>query len=161
MGNLIKQFADGTALEYDRGSFDAWCVYYTDREGHRKPPRDVEYFGQLKDYAQKFGVTKVYGDYVTVYDMTGKRIAADVLDNITALSQTYGEDALGADVLFTILYMAMIAEERKENTRLGKRIKRLGIHCLLIENKSIDESANFMRGKGWREISALCEERGF
>ena len=55
----------------------------------------------------------------------------------------------------------MIAEENKAFTRLGKRIKRLGIYKLLIENKSVQQSANFMRGMGWREISDLCNERGF
>ena len=57
--------------------------------------------------------------------------------------------------------MAMIAEEQKKFTRLGKRIKRLGIYKLLIENRSVSESANFMRGMGWRDIATLCEERGF
>lgn len=55
----------------------------------------------------------------------------------------------------------MIAEERKAGTRLGKRIKRLGIHMLLIENIPVREAANFMRGMGWRDIARLCEERGF
>ena len=57
--------------------------------------------------------------------------------------------------------MAMIAEERKCFTRLGKRIKRLGIYKLLIEGKSVGESANFMRGLKWYEIDAMCKERGF
>jgi len=55
----------------------------------------------------------------------------------------------------------MIAEERKANTRLGKRIKRLGIHALLMESVSVANAANFMRGMGWREIDRLCRERGF
>ncbi len=54
-----------------------------------------------------------------------------------------------------------IAEERKAGTRLGKRIKRLGIHMLLIENTPVQEAANFMRGMRWRDIARLCEERGF
>ena len=65
------------------------------------------------------------------------------------------------DVIFSILYMAMIAEERKKNTRLGKRIKRLGIHKLLIEKSNVLDAANFMRGMGWREIDSLCRARGF
>ena len=52
----------------------------------------------------------------------------------------------GIHTIFSILYMAMIAEERKAGTRLGKRIKRLGIHKLLIENIPVREAANFMRG---------------
>jgi hypothetical protein len=57
--------------------------------------------------------------------------------------------------------MGMIAEERKAGTRLGKRIKRLGVHKFLIEKKTVTEAANFMRGMGWRQIDAMCKERGF
>ena len=57
--------------------------------------------------------------------------------------------------------MGMVAEEKKAGTRLGKRIKRLGVYKLLVENLSVEESANFMRGMNWRQIDALCRERGF
>lgn len=57
--------------------------------------------------------------------------------------------------------MAMVAENLKANTRLGKRIKRLGVHQLLFENRTVLDAANFMRGMGWREIAGMCEERGF
>ena len=63
--------------------------------------------------------------------------------------------------ILSILYMAMIAEEKKEYTRLGKRIKRLGIHKLLLEDSSVKDAANFMRGMNWRQIAKLCEDRGF
>jgi len=55
----------------------------------------------------------------------------------------------------------MISEENKANTRLGKRIKRLGVHKLLIENQPVYEAANFMRGMDWRTIDRLCAERNF
>ncbi len=48
MGQFIKSFSDGSFLEYDRGSFDEWCVYLTKSDGSRRPPRDVDYFEQLK-----------------------------------------------------------------------------------------------------------------
>ena len=161
MGQLIKRFSNGSFLEYDRGSFDDWCVFFTDASGNRKPPRDTEYFTQLQLLAEQFGTEKVYGDYVSIYDMTGKEVSNNVLDRISILSKSYGTNAIQVDTIFSILYMAMIAEERKENTRLGKRIKRLGIHKLLIENQSVIEAANFMRGMRWTEIDRLCKERGF
>ena len=161
MGQLIKSFVDGSYLEYDRGSFDDWCVYLTKSNGIRRPPRDVDYFNQLKHFTGKYGVDRIYNDYVRVYDLTGKQVEASALSNITAIASSYGNDALEIDVIFSILYMAMIAEERKKFTRLGKRIKRLGIYKLLIENRSVGEAANFMRGMGWRDIDYLCRERGF
>ena len=162
MGQVIKIFSDGSFLEYDHGSFDDWCVYITKLDGSRRPPRDMDYFIQLKVLEHVYGVDKVYGDYVEVYNITGKEVCESGLDFITKIAETYApEDALLVDTIFSILYMAMIAEERKSNTRLGKRIKRLGIYKLLIENKSVVESANFMRGMGWRDIDALCRVRGF
>ena len=161
MGQKIKDFLDGSYLEYDRGSFDDWCVYLTKSNGSRKPPRDVDYFQQLKDYAARYGEDTIYNDYVKVYDLTGTELEPSVLQEISNIASSYGNDALEIDIIFSILYMAMIAEENKANTRLGKRIKRLGIYKLLIENCSVHNYANFMRGMGWRDIAALCDERGF
>ncbi len=161
MGNIIKRFSDGSFLEYDTGSFDDWCVYYTDNMGIRNPPRDADYFAQLILFSQRYGSQRIYDDFVKVYDMTEKEVSTNCLIKITQIATAYGSDRIAVDVVFSILYMAMIAEERKKYTRLGKRIKRLGVYSLLIENKSVKESANFMRNKGWREIDALCRARGF
>lgn len=95
------------------------------------------------------------------YDLTEKNIENKVLLEITNIASTYGKDALDVDILLSILYMAMIAEERKKFSRLGKRIKRLGIYKLLIENKDVDEAANFMRGMKWCEIDNICKKHGF
>jgi len=157
----MKRFENGALLEYDRGSFDDWCVYLTQPDGQRKPPRDVDYFAQLKVLAATYGAQRIYDDYVKVYNLTGKCLEAQKLSEISRIAASYGSDALQVDIIFSILYMAMIAEEQKEHTRLGKRIKRLGIHKLLLENSTVDDAANFMRGMGWKEISALCNARGF
>lgn len=161
MRRIIKEFDDGSILEYDKGSFDDWCVYLRRPSGSRRPPRDTDYFEQLKLFADRYGVNRIYGDYVKVYHLTGKQVDEKALHDISAISDTYGEDKLAIDMIFSILYMAMIAEEQKAHTKLGKRIKRLGIHKLLEENCSVKESADFMRGMGWREIDILCKERGF
>lgn len=161
MGQKIKTFADESYLEYDQGSFDEWCVYLTKSDGIKRPPKDTDYFSRMRDFANKYGSNRIYNDYVRVYDLTGKQVEKTTLSKITVISASYGNDALEIDVILSILYLAMISEERKKNTRLGKRIKRLGIHKLLIENQSVSESANFMRGMKWYEIDKLCTERGF
>ena len=61
----------------------------------------------------------------------------------------------------TVIHMGMVAEANKEFTKLGKRIKRLGIHKLLVENESVSNAANFMRGLKWQEIDLMCNERDF
>ncbi|MCI9216866.1 hypothetical protein AALA78_07590 [Lachnospiraceae bacterium 42-17] len=161
MSQLIKTFNNGAFLEYDRGSFDDWCVYLTHPDGRREPPRDMDYFTQLKVLSDKYGIQTIYNDYVKVYELTEKQVDQQVLKAISQIASFYGGDALQVDIIFSILYMAMIAEEQKANTRLGKRIKRLGVYKLLYENKTVYEAANCMRGMGWREISNLCIERGF
>lgn len=158
---IIKRFADNSQLEYDSGKFDDWCVYYTNPSGLRTPLRDTDYFDFLINLSNNFTVDKVYGDYVQVYNWTGKEIDQKVLNRITELSQAYNNMSLKVDVVFSIIYMAMIAEEIKANTRLGKRIKLLGIHVLLKEKVPVAKAANFMRGMGWREIDKLCRQRGF
>ena len=55
----------------------------------------------------------------------------------------------------------MIAEENKKNTKLGKRIKRLGIYELLYGEKNVEYATNFMKGMNWRDIEQLCKEKGF
>lgn len=57
--------------------------------------------------------------------------------------------------------MGMIAEENKENTQLGKQIKRLGVHQVLIEKMGCNEAANFSKGIRWRQIDAICSSKGF
>lgn len=161
MGQLVKTFSDGSFLEYDRGSFDKWCVYFTNRNGKRNPPRDADYFRQLKTLATKYGTERIYNDFVRVYNVTGKDVEQFSLDTITEIAAFYGNDTLAVDILFSTLYMAMISEENKANTHLGKRIKRLGIHKLLVEGESVSYAANFMYDMNWQKIAALCKERGF
>ena len=50
---IIKEFEDGSFLEYDDGRFDKWCVYYTDSNGKRKAPKDTDYFEDLYNFSKK------------------------------------------------------------------------------------------------------------
>ena len=161
MGIKIKDFPDGAFLEYDNGQFDEWCVYMNEPNGRRCPPLDKDYFIQLRSFARKYGVNRIYEDYVSVYNLVGKKVDKSDLYEITNIASMYGNDALELDKIFSTLYMTMIAEERKKFTKLGKRIKRLGVHKLLIEGETVEQAANFMRGMNWREIDMLCRERGF
>ena len=147
MGQKLKSFVDGSFLEYDSGNFDNWCVYLTRPTAPHKAPRDVDYFYELKQYAQKYGVQKVYGDFVKIYNFTGKNIEMYELSMITKIAASYNKDAVEMDIIFSVLYMAMIAEEQRKYTRLGKRIKRLGIHMLLLENCSVIFCPFFTRQK--------------
>ena len=84
-----------------------------------------------------------------------------MLNLITRLSDDYGTAAEEMDIWFSIIYAGMIAEENKANAILKKRIKRLGMHQVLIEGLDPNLAANFSKGKKWKELDALMRERGF
>lgn len=161
MEEIIKRFNNGSFLKYGIGSFDEWCVYFVTAENISKPPKDKEYFTFLKSMARNFDKNKIYSDFVLIYDQTKDFVDEKVLELITNISSFYYDNSLEVDIVFSILYLAMIAEEKKKFTKLGKRIKRLGIYTLLIEDKDVEYSANFMKGKKWQEIDCLCKLRGF
>lgn len=161
MGRTIREFQDGSILEYDRGQFDEWCVFLTRPNQPKYAPRDVQYFTQIRTLAGLFTGKKIYSDFVSVYEMTTKKLENQVLDQIHFLSNVYGDHQLEIEILFTIIYSGMIAEENKQYTRLGKRVKRLGLHQVLIENVEPGEAANYSKNKPWREIASQCEKRGF
>lgn len=157
----IKQFSDKSTLEYDKGSFDSWCVYLRKPGGVRDARRDKDYFQELLDLGKKYGNLRVYSDFVEIYDRTNKEIEGKAATKIAELVNSYPqEDRLKVDVTLWTLYATMIAEENKGQP-LGKRIKRLGVHMLLVDNRSVGESANFAKGKHVPELDALCRKHGF
>ena len=160
MGRLIKKFSDGSFLEYDKGKIDNWCVYMTNSDGVRRPPLDRDYFGELKALADEYGAERVYGDFVNIYDLTTKDTEDDVLIHITKIAETYG-NSLEVDKLFTTFYMALTSEENYPNTKLGRRIKRLAAYEILFSGRDVDDAVTFMKKMSWKNIDALCRERGF
>lgn len=159
---MIKTFADNSFIKYDKGRFDDYCIYIEYPNGNKKAPRDTDYFGDLQYLSGKYSSQTIYQEFVALYNQTGKQLSNAVLQNITNISLSkYPQDSLVFDKTFSILYAAMIAEEKVIYTKLGKRIKRLGVHELLINQQSISDSANFMRGKKWQDLDSLCRSYGF
>ena len=58
------------------------------------------------------------------------------------------------------MYMTMLAEEKKENAILGKKIKRLGAYNLLYDEYPIDYIVKYMRNMRWYKLKELMIERG-
>lgn len=152
---------NGNYLYYDSGGFDDWCVYEVDKYGIKKAPKDIDYFNDLYEYAKIFDNDEIYNDFVEIYDMTTKEFNINVIGKIKKLSCKYGKFNDDIFRIFSTLYMTMISEENKKNTRLGKRIKRLGIYYLLIKLEKPEYCVSFMTGLPWREIDKLCLEGGF
>lgn len=156
----ITTFSDGTSIEFDRGRFDAWCVYHRTPGAGRRPPLDLEYFDELAKLARTHGTARVYGHFVEVYEATGSDVQDEVLEGIVAMATEYGDGAHRFHVTMATIYAAMVAEERR-GLPLGKRVKRLGIHQVLCEAMPARDAANYSRGKRARDLMQVCRSKGF
>jgi len=152
---------DGGYLYFDMGRFDNFCVYQMNKDGIRYAPRDIDYFNDLYEYVSKYYKDNLYNDFVKIYDLTTNRIEENVVKIIREISIEYDEDGDNIFRIFSTIYMGMIAEENKKNTKLGKKIKRLGIYYLLVKLRTPEYCSNFMKNMNWREIDRLCNESGF
>ena len=161
MPRRICKFSNGGFLEFDHGSFDNWCVYVVRPNGQRFAPSDLQYFSRLKKLAENYGNQKIYDDFTVIFNRVSKNIHPEIFDLIALLSRSYGKDQLEMEIWLSVLYAGMVAEENKENARLGKRIKRLGMHQVLIEGIVPGEAAVFSKGKKWRELDELMKTKGF
>jgi hypothetical protein len=161
MSRIIKMVRGKNLVEFDRGSFDEWCVFLSRPGQPRYAPKDTEYFTILKNMGNRFGHAKIYNDFISYYNQTTKDIDNNILDLITTLSNDYETEAEEMDIWFTVIYAGMIAEENKANTKLKKRIKRLGIHQVLLDNLDPELAANFSKGKKWQELDKMMRGKGF
>lgn len=103
----------------------------------------------------------MYADFVGVYEVTSANPEHRVLDLIDLQAQCYGADHLEYAIVMATIYAGMIAEENKANTRLGRRIKRLGMHQILQLGVEPAIAANHSRNRPWRDIARECESYGF
>ena len=161
MATLIKKFNDGSVLEFDQGAFDSWCVYLTRPNANRYPPRDIEYFNEFVQLGERYGYEKIYKDFVRIYEKTNANVDVEVLELISKLAEDYSSDKQDIEILFVIVYAGMVAEENKMYAVLKKKIKRLGMHQLLIEKFEPKVATNYSRGKKAGVINEECKERGF
>ncbi len=162
MERLIKLLPNQQKVVFDQGKFDAWCVYVVEPNGERYAPKDSVYFAELQKIALSYPENKVYNDFVSIYQKTTLRIDEKILTYIEKLYPSYLPHHWEKTALwFTVLYAGMVAEENKENAILKKRIKRLGMYQVLIQQKAPETAAVFSKGKNWRELDSLMRQLGF
>jgi hypothetical protein len=161
MAQKIYQFRNGGCIEFDDGKFDKWCVYITLNGKERFAPSDLHYFTRLKFLADIHSHRKIYDDFVVIFNRTGPDINPNILNLIKVLSESYGNETFEMEVWFNVLYAGMVAEENKKNAVLKKRIKRLGMHQVLIDKMDPEEAVVFSKGKKWRELDNIMKEKGF
>ncbi len=157
----IQKFSDGSILTFDVGAFDEWCVYLKRPQMHRYAPTDLQYFDRFQQLGHVHGNQNIYDDFVTFYKQTSRSIDLQILNQIRQLSANYNKNSLEIEILFTIVYAGMVAEENKQFAILKKRIKRLGMHQILVEQVPPEFAATFSKGKKWRELDQICKKKGF
>ena len=161
----FRSAGERVTLGFGSGKFDEWCIYVlSSNKRWMKFPTDEWYFEIVKSWTKFRSSEDVYADFVRVYDMTTGEsdyyATKPVVDAIKDMAGSY-EDRFEAAVIFTILYMGMIAEENKDGAILKKRIKRLGMHQILVDGVSPKIAAHFSRGKPVTELVIECHTRGF
>jgi hypothetical protein len=161
MPHKLNSFSNGGFIEFDSGCFDGWCVFVNMPDKQRFAPTDVQYFSRLKVISENFGPQKIYDDFVVIYNRTSKNVDPKVFELIKALSCFYNEFAEEMELWLNVIYAGMIAEENKEKAILKKRIKRLGMHQVLIDNISPEKAAVFSKGKKWKELDEIMKSKGF
>ncbi|MCF6357429.1 MAG: hypothetical protein L3J54_06430 [Draconibacterium sp.] len=161
MSQKINSFSGGGYIEFDTGNFDDWCVFVTKPDGERFAPTDVHYFSRMQKLGSKYGSQKIYDDFVVIFNRTSKNTDPLVFKLISTLCEYYKNDSREIEIWFNVLYAGMIAEENKQFAILKKRIKRLGMHQILIDNLEPEFAANFSKGKKWRDLDKLMKSKGF
>jgi len=161
MPQKLNTFSNGGFIEFDSGCFDGWCVFVSTPGNPRFAPTDVQYFSRLKKLSEKYGPQKIYDDFIVIFNRTTKKIDPKVFDLILVLSRFYSADAVEMELWLNVIYAGMIAEENKENAILKKRIKRLGMHQVLIDGMTPEEAAVFSKGKKWKELDEIMRLKGF
>ncbi len=162
MPTLVKELFYNRKVVFDKGKFDDWCVYVVENNGSKKAPFDETYFNDLHVISKKYPEDKVYNDFVLIYEKTGKNIDSHVLSLIDNIVQSYNsEDKKIVEQWLTVIYAGMIAEENKAYAILKKRVKRLGMHQVLVLNMPAKIAAQFSYGKKWRELDETMKQLGF
>ena len=155
---IIKRLNHNRKVMFDNGAFDGYCVYVAD-DYNKRAPRDYEYFRFFLELANLYGNDKVYNDFLTIYYSTDKTINQDVRDVIDNIVSTYGEDVRDeVEENLAVIWGGMIAEENKDKTFLGKRVKHLGMYQVLMGILSPEDAAEFSKGKPWIGLDAIMKE---
>lgn len=150
---------------FDRGRFDDYCVFFKKFDNNnnlisKKAVKDIELFDNLLIFKKEYK-DKVYKLIKFIFDYTNSTLNFKTIDKTVKLVNKHFDGSISAHKYFLFVYYAMVAEEKKTNSKLGKRIKLLGIYQILNEKFSSQTAANFSRGLKWTVIDEECKRRGF
>ena len=142
---------------FGEGNIDEWCVYCVKPNNRTWFAYDSEYLSWIKKMGKFHGEQKVYDSFCRIFDNVHYNFnMGDGYNIVCEVSKDYHRTGH----FWAWFWMTMIAEERKDNAILGKRIKRLGVYNMLFDKYKLGYVTQYMVGKKWYELEALMDERG-
>lgn len=161
-----------------KGSFledpDPDCVF--DFES----PKDVDYFGVLRELSRFYGPDEVWGTFTNLYESVPQVLGVGITKEMLELSKQLAEkypDFSNLRETFDCLLLAMIAENNRDGdpskgyyksdrkkhytARVGKLVKALGVYQTLYSPEmTLWEIAKYSTGKRASWIKEECEKVG-
>lgn len=169
MSKIIKKFSDGSGLTIDKklkdpkdpnGASDELAVYFVSPDGSESCWHVKNCFDDLWLLSRKYSQTRIYDDFLQIFDMTGMEPDDRVFDKISSIAETYSDynrdrkSARTAERAFCVLYLWMIVENQRAHAPLGKRVMRLGVHDLLIQADSPQLASSYLKDMSVEQIEA-------
>ena len=147
-----------TCIYFDKGKFDKYCVYVNGRNKFHYAPTDDMYFNWIRVLAEQYGEFYVWNDFCVIYNIVDTGETEDeVLSIVINIDMHYNDDTI---LWWLIFYMTMLAECKKENTILKKRIKKLGVYNILFDKYDVNYVTKYMKGMNWKTLDKYMKERG-
>jgi len=150
---------NGYTLVFGKGRFDDWCVHITKPNNHKWFPYDYEYLHWIRRLSRRYGKDKVYNDFVKVYDVV--RFDYDENEAYEIIKEIDTHYYEKTEHWWCIFYMTMVAEEHKEKTILGKRIKRLGVYNVIFDGFPVKYTARYMKELSADDLNLIMRGKGF
>ena len=139
---IIKTFRNGHKLTFSRGKIDDYMVSVI-RDGHLPmAPTDEWLFSKLAESEDR---ERVMNAILTIAGQINSHMS-----NLNDVTIPY--DTLDEEKLLSMIAAMMLAEEKKENTWLGKMIKVLGCWQILMEGFTPYQAANWSKERYPSEI---------
>lgn len=142
---------------FGEGNIDEWCVYCVKPNCRTWFAYDHEYLSWIRKMGKFHGDDKVYDSFVRIFDNVSYDY--DMIDGYRVICDV-AKDYHHTDHFWAWFWMTMVAEERKENAILGKRIKRLGVYNVLFDKYKMSYITTYMVGMRYYDLEELMIERG-
>lgn len=152
---------DNYSFSFGKGTFDDYCVYTVRPNGKLWFAKDYEYLYWIQQLSKtRYGKDRVYNDFLRIYyEVSYDYDFESAYEVIKEVSDTYPRSAK-TEHWWTIFYMTMVAEERKENSILGKMIKRLGVYNVIYDGYTPKCTAEYMKNKDVDYLYKKMKKRG-